>query len=70
MLGSKTENAVEHLKMKPVIILDLASVMCLLDGEAVENQEYVIAPADDLIKAHKLAVVKKHLRRPEPEFHL
>ncbi len=56
--------------MKRVIIMDLASVLCLLDGEAVETDNLVIAPADDLVKAHKLASIKQHMRKPEPEFHL
>lgn len=56
--------------MKPVIILDLASVMCLLDGEAVEMEDILIAPADDVLKAHKRAAIMQHLRKPEPEFHL
>ncbi len=55
---------------KPMITVDLAMVECLLDGEAVETDKYVIVPADDLIEAHKRAVHLHELRTPEPEFHL
>ena len=60
----------DDLKMKNVLILDMTSLMCLLDGEAVELEDVVIAPGDDVLKAHRLAVAKSHLRKPEPEFHL
>lgn len=55
---------------KPIITLDLAMVECLLDGEVVETEKFVIVPADDLIEAHQRSVHFHELRTPEPEFHL
>ena len=57
-------------RVKPVVMLDLASVFCLLDGESVESEQVIIHPADDLLKAHDRSVALRDLRCPEPEFHL
>ncbi len=56
--------------IKSIVKLDLSMVECLLDGEAIELENIVLIPADDLVEAHRKAVALHNLRTPEPEFHL
>ncbi len=55
---------------KPVIILDLDTLACLMDGQTVELDNAVIAPDKVMLEAHEHATFMRERRLPEPDFHL